>query len=242
MRHATGYATGSFTCYVPVMFSGSNLICIRGERRIFAGLSFSVPAGGALLLVGRNGAGKSSLLRMMAGLLPPFGGNIAWNGEDVRTDPENHARRTHYAGHQDAIKPMLSTRQNIAFWAAIRTERGDESGAADQRILEAQQRLDLSELSAVQGRLLSAGQKRRTALARLAASPTKLWLLDEPSAALDHASTRALTKMIADHRATGGIVVASTHTDLDIPDAQTLDMDSYKITKGTPSLADADSW
>jgi heme exporter protein A len=200
-------------------FQGRSLLCRRGGRDVFAGLSFELPPGGALLLTGPNGSGKSSLLRLMAGLLKPAGGQLLWEDRPIAEAPEAHAARLHYLGHLDAVKPVLSVAENLRFWAALRDRGGAEIGAA----LEA---FALGELAAVPGRLLSAGQRRRLALARLLAAPAELWLLDEPSVGLDHASVGRLAAAIARHRAGGGRVVVATHTALDLADPQRLSLDS----------------
>jgi len=199
-------------------FEGRSLQCRRGGRDVFAGLAFALPSGGALLLTGPNGSGKSSLLRLMAGLLKPAGGELLWDGKSIAEAPEEHAARLHYLGHLDAVKPVLSVVENLRFWADLR----GTAPALD----DALERFALTDLAAVPGRLLSAGQRRRLALARLVAAPADLWLLDEPSVGLDHASVERLAKAIADHRAAGGRVVVATHTALHLTDPLRLSMDS----------------
>lgn len=202
------------------LFEGRNLDCRRGGRDVFAGLGFSLDAGGALLLTGQNGSGKSSLLRLMAGLLRPAGGDILWGGQPIGEEPEDHVRRLHYLGHLDAVKPVLSVRENLRFWADLRQ--------GERRIEAALEHFALSDLAALPGRLLSAGQRRRLALSRLLASPADLWLLDEPSVGLDHASVGKLAAAIADHRKAGGRVVVATHTALDLADAVPLSLDALE--------------
>ncbi len=200
------------------LFEARNLDCRRGGRDVFAGLSFSLPAGGALLLTGANGTGKSSLLRLMAGLLQPAGGAILWDDESITEDPSVHAGRLHYLGHLEAVKPVLSAAENLRFWAALKGHSASIGPALEHFALAA--------LAEVPGRLLSAGQRRRLALARLLASPAELWLLDEPSVGLDHASVGRLAEAIAEHRAGGGRVVVATHTALDLPEAAPLSLDA----------------
>jgi len=185
------------------------LACIRGDRAVFAGLSFSVPAGGAMLLTGANGAGKSSLLRVLAGLLPAAEGEVLLEGTSARTDPVGHALRLRYISSLDALKPALTVAENLAFYAAL--WGGDVTPA-----LEA---LGLGALASLPGRVLSTGQRRRLALARLALAPTRLWLLDEPSLGLDGASVARLGTLMARHRAAGGAILAATHLPLPLPDA-----------------------
>lgn len=203
-------------------FEGRTLQCRRGGRDVFAGLSFILPPGGALLLTGPNGSGKSSLLRLMAGLLQPAEGTLLWGGRPVAEAPEAHAARLHYLGHLDAVKPVLSVSENLRFWAGLRGGRQAAGGALGHAL----ERFALTELAAVPGRLLSAGQRRRLALARLVAVPAELWLLDEPSVALDHASVGRLAAAIAEHRAGGGRVVVATHTALDLGDPLRLSLDA----------------
>ncbi len=186
-----------------------DLACIRGDRAIFAGLSFSMPAGGALLLTGANGAGKSSLLRVIAGLVPAAGGEVLLEGTPARSDPASHALRLRYISSQDALKPALTVAENLAFYAAL--WGGDVAPA-----LEA---LGLSALESLPGRVLSTGQRRRLALARLALAPARLWLLDEPSLGLDAASVSRLGDLMARHRAAGGAILAATHLPLPLPNA-----------------------
>jgi len=205
-------------------FTGESLTCIRGDRLVFADLSFEVTAGGALLLTGPNGSGKTSLLRLMAGLSAPAEGVIRIDGADVREDLISHRANLHYVAHYDAAKPALTVSENLSFWISMHGGGDSEAGLAA---------FDLMHLSEVPARFLSAGQKRRLALARLVAIKTGIWLLDEPSVALDAASIDALRTQIADHRRNGGIVVASTHAELGLDDAITLDVAGFNARRGT---------
>jgi heme exporter protein A len=200
------------------MFEGRELMCIRGQRPVFAGLGFAVPAGGALLLLGPNGSGKSSLLRLMAGLLRAAAGSLTWAGAAIAEDPEAHRARVRYVGHLDAVKAVLSVRENLAFWAGLHGRGVPEDL---RRGLAA---FALEDLAEHPGRILSAGQRRRLALARLAAAPGELWLLDEPTVGLDSAARKRLLAAIAAHRAGGGRVVAATHTPLELPGAASLEL------------------
>lgn len=201
-------------------FTGTDLACFRGGRLVFRGLSFDLGPGGALLLKGPNGSGKSTLLRIMAGLLQPIAGQLAWQDAGVAEEPENHFQRLHYVGHHDAVKPVLTVSENVAFWAALRDHRA--------RIAPALDAFDIGHLKDVPGRFLSAGQKRRVNLARILAAPAPLWLLDEPTTALDVATVARFERVLAEHRATGGMVVASTHTALGLDDAVTLNLDDFQ--------------
>ncbi|MDE0538613.1 MAG: heme ABC exporter ATP-binding protein CcmA [Rhodospirillales bacterium] len=190
------------------MFSGTQLTCIRGERLVFEDLGFSVEEGAALYLTGANGSGKSSLLRVMAALQRPAAGELCWNEADVWDDIPAHHDRTRYVGHADGVKPVLSIGENLAFWAAISATRPEPAGHGVQTALS---RVGLGELSDMPARFLSAGQRRRLNLARLLASPARLWLLDEPAAGLDEESAAVLESMIASHLARGGMAVVATH-------------------------------
>ncbi|MDA0230146.1 MAG: heme ABC exporter ATP-binding protein CcmA [Proteobacteria bacterium] len=202
-------------------FEARELACIRGERPVFRAVSFALVPGDGLILRGPNGSGKSSLLRILAGFLKPVGGMIAWNGENIREAPEAHRAHCHYVGHLEAVKPTLTVAEHLAFWAAA---KGFAKPADD--ILGA---LDLEDLADVPGRFLSAGQKRRLTLSRLLASPAALWLLDEPSITLDDRSAVRLEKMLADHRADGGMAIIATHAEIALPNAQTIDMAGHGI-------------
>jgi len=194
------------------MLEAHGLGCWRGERAVFADLDFVLEPGGALLLTGPNGAGKSTLLRLVAGLIPPFAGRLLFEGEDALADRAAHARRLRYLGHADALKPALTVRENLAFYARL-------WGGAVAPALAAVALTDLADLPA---RLLSSGQRRRLALARLALAPAPIWLLDEPTVGLDAASVARLGPLLAAHRAAGGAVMAATHLPLPMPDAREL--------------------
>ncbi len=191
------------------VLQAAGLAAFRGERLVFRDIGFTVPAGGALLLTGPNGAGKSSLLRLLAGLLPAAAGTLTWNGEDALAEPTAHARRLAYVGHLDAVKPGLTVAENLGF--AARLSGGDPAMALGA--------VGLAELAELPARMLSAGQRRRLALARLALSAAPLWLLDEPTLGLDAASVQRFGALLATHRAAGGVVVAATHLPLPLPDA-----------------------
>lgn len=194
------------------LFEAQELACWRAERPAFDCVSFAIGQGDALLLKGANGAGKSSLLRVLAGLLPRAAGRLLWDGADALADLPAHGARLRYLGHQDALKPSLSAAENLAFYARL---HGGDVGEA----LEA---LHLGALADLPARVLSSGQKRRLALARLALGQAPLWLLDEPSVGLDAASVETLGPLFARHRAAGGMVIAATHLPLPLPDAREL--------------------
>lgn len=181
--------------------------------------------GGALLLLGRNGSGKSSLLRLLAGLLKPATGALFWGDEKLGAEREAHAGRLHYLGHQDAVKPVLTVEENLLFWARLH-----DSATPPERIAAALAAFNLTPLAQTPGRLLSAGQKRRLALARLLAAPAPLWLLDEPSVGLDRDSVARLETVLAEHRAAGGMVALSTHADIALPGAEILQLADFTPT------------
>jgi heme exporter protein A len=183
-----------------------SLSVFRGDRLVLDRIDFSVPPGGALLLLGPNGAGKSTLLRAVAGLKRLDGGRILFDGSDELFG------KAAYLGHLDGIKPGLTAAENLRFAAQI-------SGRPIGPALEA---LALSALAALPARMLSAGQKRRLALARLSVSGAPLWLLDEPTLGVDTASVAAFGAILAAHRAAGGLVLAATHLPLPLPDAKEL--------------------
>ncbi len=203
-------------------FIGQDLTCVRGERRVFSGLAFDVAASAVLTLVGPNGSGKSSLLRMMAGLLPPFAGSMLWSGHDVTDDRDAHRSRVVYVGHQDAVKPVLTVGENLEFWAVM---SGRDAASVDKAL----EGMGIRHLVDVPGRFLSAGQKRRLNLARILVSDAALWLLDEPTTALDASAIEALKRAIERHRAASGIVVLSTHSDLGLGDTSSLDLARYAV-------------
>lgn len=201
-----------------------DLACIRGERTVFANLGFALELGEALLLTGPNGSGKSSLLRLLAGLLAPASGVVLWKGVSVRDDADAYRAHLSYVGHQDPVKSVLSVRENLAFWACLQ-------GVGTEGVEPALEHFGLAGLADVPGRLLSAGQRRRLNLARLLAAPRALWLLDEPTIALDKASISALEDAVAHHREGGGIVLLATHAELALPGAWELKLDEFALAE-----------
>jgi heme exporter protein A len=194
--------------------SASDLVCVRGQREVFSGVGFRVGSGEGLLLVGPNGAGKSSLLRLIAGLLRPESGRLELAGGNPELSIPEQA---HYLGHQDALKPSLSVLENLRFW----TNYLDGSDASLDGPLSA---VGLASLADLPAGYLSAGQRRRLSIARLLAVPRPVWLLDEPTTALDVASQAKLAELMAGHLRAGGIVIAATHGPLGLDGAQELRM------------------
>ncbi|QPC42324.1 heme ABC exporter ATP-binding protein CcmA [Kaustia mangrovi] len=189
-----------------------DLTCDRGGRRVFAGLSLAVAGGEGLLLTGPNGSGKTSLLRVICGLVEPVSGTVSLSG---KPDDLSIGQLSHYVAHADAVKPALTVRENLAFWARFL------GGGDVDRALEA---FDLDGLAPYGAGLLSSGQKRRLALSRLALVTRPIWLLDEPSVGLDTASQKRLAGQMEAHMARGGIVLAASHTGLGIDFAKSFDM------------------
>ena len=188
-----------------------NLVCVRGGRTVFEGLSLEVAAGDGLVLRGPNGAGKTSLLRILAGFLRPAGGSIALEGGAAEASVGEQA---HYVGRLNGVKRPLTVAENLGFWAAYL----GGGGALDASL----ERLNLAALRDIPAGLLSAGQARRLGLARLHLVPRPLWLLDEPSVSLDAASQEILAGLIRDHLAGGGLALAATHVHLGLDFAQEL--------------------
>lgn len=192
---------------------GRNVTCVRGGRTIFSGLDFDVSAGAALAVVGSNGAGKSSLLRIVAGLLPQASGDVVLDGgETDLTLPE----QSHYLGHRDPIKGALTVRENLEFWNEFlggETSLGDKISPAAESLVAVR----LAHAADLPAAFLSAGQRRRLSIARLLAVRRPIWLLDEPVSALDSEGQNLFTALMRAHLGDGGIILAATHGPLGIP-------------------------
>lgn len=187
--------------------TGSDLRCVRGGREVFAGLDFAVSAGSALAVTGVNGAGKTSLLRLIAGLLPAAAGRIILHGGE---DELTLAEQAHYLGHRDALKPALTVMENLLFFR-------DFPGGVQRDAEAAAEAVGLARIAHLPAAYLSAGQRRRLSIARLLVLERPLWLLDEPTSALDAAGQAAFAGLMAQHLDGGGLIVAATHGPLGIP-------------------------
>jgi heme exporter protein A len=197
---------------------GRDVRCVRGGREVFSGLDFEASAGRALAVTGRNGSGKTSLLRLIAGLLTPAGGSIALEGGEAEL---TLAEQAHYLGHRDALKPALSVAENLIFWRDFLGGEVSDKGASLGGSLGASlAAVGLGHAADLPAAYLSAGQRRRLSLARLIAVHRPVWLLDEPTAALDAAGQSMFAGLMRDHLAKGGMIVAATHGPLGIEAAE----------------------
>ncbi|MBS9477520.1 heme ABC exporter ATP-binding protein CcmA [Ancylobacter radicis] len=204
--------------------------CRRGARQLFQQLDFTVETGTALVVTGPNGTGKSSLLRLLAGLARPDSGTVRLEGA---AEPETFAEEVHYLGHLDAHKAALTAAENLRFWRDMLGHPGLSVGAAMDEV-------GLGGLEGLPVAVLSAGQKRRLALARLLVAQRPLWLLDEPTTALDVAAQARFAELARAHVAQGGLIVAATHAPLDLPAAR-LDLGAYRPARPAAPLADLES-
>ena len=197
--------------------SASDLACRRGGRDVFAGVNFAVESGEGLTIRGRNGAGKSSLLRMVVGLVRVAAGRLDLAGGDAELTIGEQA---HYLGHQDALKPSLSVGENLRFWSRF-------FGAAAE-VTQPLAMVGLEALIDLPAAYLSAGQRRRLSIARLLAVKRPVWLLDEPTSTLDATAQEQLGGIMRTHLAEGGIIVAATHGALGLDGAKELLLDQSR--------------
>jgi heme exporter protein A len=205
---------------MPLQLLANNLSVERGGRTVFEGLSFRIASGQALLLTGPNGAGKTTLLRTIAGLLSPVAGRVTLAGGNPDM---TIAEQSHFVGHLNAVKANLSVAENAAFWAGF---LGGSAGLVDRALA----RLGLAALADLPAGFLSAGQRRRLALARLLVVQRPLWLLDEPTAALDAAASATLVETVDAHVKEGGLAVVATHLPLGLSCA-------WELRLGEPAVA-----
>jgi heme exporter protein A len=194
-----------------VLLVAENLVLSRGGRTVIDGLSLRLGDGEALLLTGANGTGKTTLLRALAGFLSPAAGEIRIENEN---DDRELGELCHFVGHLDGIKPHLRVAENLAFWAAYLDCDVSHFQNDGDRLAGALNKFELTALADIPAGYLSAGQKRRLALSRLAAAHRPVWLLDEPTVSLDTASVALLVNAVNAHCTDGGIVIAATHLPL----------------------------
>src|SRR6202047_2915296 len=201
MRHPFWKALGR-----QMRLAGRGVRCVRGGREVFSGVDFDAGAGEALAVTGPNGSGKTSLLRLIAGLLTVAGGSIDLEGGQAElTLPE----QAHYLGHRDALKPALSVEENLAFW---RNFLGGGASDATEGFLK----VGLDHAAQLRAAYLSAGQRRRLSIARLLVVRRPIWLLDEPANSLDTAGQSMFAALMGDHLARGGLIIAATHAPLGV--------------------------
>ena len=194
------------------MLSAHGLTCVRGDRRLFSGLDLTVSAGEWLHVRGENGAGKTSLLRLLAGLTQPAEGEIRWCGETINRDDEDYRRNLLFFGHHGALKEDLTALENLEFASAM-----DGATLTLEAAMRALNRFGLRGREQLPVRVLSAGQKRRVMLARLVTRNAKLWVLDEPFTALDVKAVDLLSALISEHVTAGGMAILTSHQAMPIP-------------------------
>jgi len=201
------------------MLNAINLSCVRGDRTLFAGLDLCVGAGEWLHVRGGNGTGKTSLLRLLAGLSPPAAGEIRWNGSPVTDVAQEYRADLIYLGHQAGVKEDLTARENLELAGALdgcEPKQGDVTAALGRFGLKGREDLPV--------RFFSAGQKRRVLLARLVSRRAKLWILDEPFTALDAGAVDMLGKLVGEHIAEGGMAVITSHQAVPIAGGRQLEL------------------
>jgi len=206
-----------------MLLTAENLAVRRGEDLIFMNVSFKLSSGQAMLLTGPNGSGKSTLLRVIAGLLRPEEGHVTLAGEELETDVRA-SEASHYLGHRNAMKQDLSVFENLNFWKKF---LGDFDGGSSLDIEEAAEAVGLASITHLPFGYLSAGQQRRFAMAKLLVAWRPIWILDEPTAALDASADLMFTGLVKAHLAKGGMTVAATHQPLGLENAQELRMTGF---------------
>lgn len=205
------------------MLSAQGLVCVRGDRVLFQNVGFALDAGALLYVLGENGSGKSSLLRLICGLLMPEAGSVCWHGEKIKQVSESYQSNLLYIGHLNGLKDDLTAIENLQISAHLAGCDADTPST-----LAALQAMGIQRCAHLPVRVLSQGQKRRVALARLWLTKSVLWILDEPFAALDALSVALLTSRLSEHLVKGGIAIITTHQDVEINalSTQTLRLDS----------------
>ncbi|MEQ1487833.1 MAG: cytochrome c biogenesis heme-transporting ATPase CcmA [Methylotenera sp.] len=191
------------------MLSAQGLACLRGDRLLFKNVGFELNAGGLLYVLGENGSGKSSLLRMLCGLLTPEEGTVFWLGKKIKQDSENYLSNLSYIGHLNGLKDDLTALENLQIGARLAGNHVNDAEA-----LASLTKIGIARCANLPVRVLSQGQKRRVALAVLWLTKAKLWILDEPFAALDVASVDVLAARLGEHMTNGGMTIITTHQDV----------------------------
>lgn len=195
------------------MFEALSLSCVRDERTLFSGLSFTIEPGEMVQIEGRNGAGKTSLLRILAGLSSPEAGEVRWQGVNTRRQRDVFHQQLLYLGHQPGVKSVLTAYENLAFYLSVNGQSTNRATGADA-IYQALENVGLLGYEDVTVAQMSAGQQRRVALARLWLSEAPLWILDEPLTAIDKQGVATLIELFEQHAQQGGMVLLTTHQDL----------------------------
>ncbi len=201
------------------MLEVGNLCCVRGDHRLFAGLGFSLSAGELMQVHGPNGSGKTSLLRTLCGFIVPESGEIRWRGKDIRELGEAYYGELAYLGHHNAIKDELNALENLRINAGLAGNEVD-----DKQALAALRRMGLRGKELLPVKVLSQGQRRRVALARLLVSNAPLWILDEPLAALDVGAVGLMQELVGEHLSKQGMVIFTTHQPLQVAGVTTRDL------------------
>lgn len=209
------------------ILSGRKLVCIRGERPVFSNLDFDLSPGRALILHGANGAGKSSLIKIIAGLLPLQGGTIKYGDENILRGRDWISRNICYLAHRNGLKPELTVAENLTFWAKM-----DHISNPQDHIRRSAEKIAIDHCLDLPVCYLSSGQARRAALARILCHPGRIWLLDEPTVGLDHRGVELLTSLMNAHLDQGGRILAATHIELGLNPQKSgaLDMADYSFT------------